>query len=120
MNLKRSVLYGALFWVILFILASVLLFGFGLDSEGMIFNISIIVIGIIVVAIVSHFQFKKERNPNGLMTGIVYALVSIILDAVITVPLFINDYAMLFNLFYLISVILGIITVVIVAGLKKK
>ena len=54
------------------------------------------------------------------MTGIVYALVSIILDAVITVPLFVKDYLMLFNWYYLISIILGIITIVIVAKNKKR
>ena len=86
----------------------------------MTFNVSIIAISVIVVAMVSHFQFKKERKPNGLMTGIVYGLVSVVLDAVITVPLFVKDYAMLFNMYYLISVVLGIITVVIVARLKKR
>src|SRR3989344_5628045 len=112
MSLKRSVLYGILFWAILFALASVLIFAIGLPSEGMAFNVSIIIISLIVVALVSNKQFKKEKRPNGLMTGIVYALVSIILDAVITVPLFVKDYLMLFNWYYLISIILGIITVV--------
>ena len=54
------------------------------------------------------------------MTGIIYALVSIILDVVITVPFFAHDYLIVFNWYYLVSVILGTITVVVVTGMKKR
>lgn len=120
MSVKRSIIYGVIFWIALFIVISVLMFTAGLSTEGMTFNIIVSILGIIVVAIVSHYQFRKEQNPQGFLTGLIYALVGLILDALITVPLFIKDYALLFNLPYFVSVVLGIITVMVVASTKKK
>ncbi|MFH1501362.1 MAG: DUF5367 family protein [archaeon] len=120
-NLKRAVLIGALFWVLIFFEVSILMFGLGLES-GTLYYIVHYILSVILVAIASLIYFRgkvKAGAKEGLLLGLIMALTGIILDLIITVPLFVKDYTAFFGDLYLwIGILLGIITVTLI-GIKK-
>ena len=122
MNLLKASLYGAVLWMLIFFEVSVLMFGFGLD-EGMFYYSVHFVLSLFLVALISLLYFRKEKAgfANGLKIGLVFMLTEIILDSVISVPLFIKDYSVLFGSFSLwLNLSLGVITVGIIGAVKKK
>ncbi len=76
-----------------------------------------------MAGIVALLYFKKEKAnfKNGILAGIIFAITGIILDSVITVPLFVKDYGLMFGgLGLWVGVILEILTIGVVGAVKKK
>lgn len=86
MKTKRAVLCGALVWLMIFSLFTVLSFIPGIkDSETQ----QGIVIGIFIIPSASlgaAIYYKGGDRTNGLIIGLVMIGVALILDAIITVP----------------------------------
>ncbi len=121
MKILKSVLYGALLWVLIFFEVSILMFGLGL--EGILYYIIHYIIAIILVSIIAILYFKKEKADfgKGIILGIGFSIVGIVLDSIITVPLFIKDYSLMFGDIGLwIGIFLGIITAGVVGAIKRK
>ncbi len=102
MNLKQSTLFGVLFWLIIFVEVSIIgfspdlatmgEFGFEFNQTG---NIIHLIAVTLIAAILARLYYKKDKPKfiDALQVGIVISLIGIILDAVITVPLFVKNYA---------------------------
>jgi hypothetical protein len=128
MKLVKAIGLGVVLWVLIFFEVSILMFGFKLSPPSAnyytIHYLFLAIISIILGFI--YFSGKKVKGGffRGLLIGVIFIIIGIILDAILTVPLFIipqggsyhsflNDYYMLFG--YLIVIIL-----LAVVGLVKK
>jgi hypothetical protein len=119
MNLKRAIWTGALSWVLVFFEVSILMFGFGVENtDTNIVHYILFAIAIAIPAII-YFQKAKASVKSALYLFAVYFIVSLILDAVITIPLFVKDYAFLLNPYHLIGLAESLIVILIIAVVKK-
>ncbi|HAT03913.1 MAG TPA: hypothetical protein DCS29_04035 [Candidatus Magasanikbacteria bacterium] len=99
MNLKRAFGYGAMLWVIIFVVISILIFlPWFKDSEFRV-DIAWYILEIPIVLIWAKMYFKADppTTKKGLMLGLVALVAGTILDMIITVPLFVKSYAMYFG-----------------------
>jgi hypothetical protein len=122
MKIKRAVLCGALLWVLIFFEVCILMFGLKLQPERTYYIIHYILSGIIafIAAFIYFGKGIKKGFKEGLLVGIIFAITGIILDSIITIPLFNNfDYSFLLNIYLWFGIIEGIIIVTIVGSLKK-
>lgn len=122
MAVKRAVLFGAILWVVIFFEVSILMFGFNLTA-GTTYYIIHYVLLILLAGIVSALYFNskttKKGFAEGLKAGILFAITGIILDAIITIPLFIKDYSFFLNIYLWIGIIEGIFIAGIVGEIKR-
>jgi hypothetical protein len=86
MNILRAILSGIITWTLIFITFMILSFiPVVKDSEVqqyMLFYITLIPI----LLVGTRFYYQKENSLNGLLLGSIMAIVSLALDALITVP----------------------------------
>lgn len=118
MNWKRAALFGLLLWVLIFFEVSILMFGFGL-SQGMAAYYYAHYIILVILVIISAFLYFKGKNipksfNEGLAVGIMFIAVGIILDSLITVPLFVKNYAFLYSLEMIGSAVLVIVVTALI------
>lgn len=121
MKILKPVLYGALLWGLIFFEVSILMFGLGL--KGIPYYIIHYILAIILVAIITILYFRKEKAgfKKGIIAGIIFSITGVVLDSVITVPLFVKDYSLMFGDIGLwIGIFLGIITAGVVGAIKKS
>ena len=121
MNLKRVILFGALLWILIFFEVSILMFGFNL-KEGLSFYVIHYIMLIILTAMVSMFYFKKQKvtAAEGLKVGVIFLIISSILDAIITIPLFVKTYSFYSNIYLWIAFLITLLTTTIYGALIKK
>jgi hypothetical protein len=120
MKFWRAITFGALLWVLIFFEVSVLMFGFGLTSGRIYYLVHYIVL-IFLAGFVSHFYFRKggAGAKEGFLLGIVMMLTGILLDAIITIPLFIKSYSFFADIYLWIGIAEGVVITTIVGALKK-
>lgn len=121
MNLKRAILFGALFWILIFFEVSILMFGFDL-KEGLSYYLIHYIMLIILTALVSIFYFKKQKASavEGLKVGIIFLVVGAILDAIITIPLFVKTYSFYTNVYLWIGFLITVLTTTTFGALIRK
>jgi hypothetical protein len=120
MNLKRAILLGIALWVIIFFEVSILMFGFGLTG-GVVYYTVHYILAAVFLAIASMVYFKKAGSiKEGLFLGLIFIVVGAILDAAITVPLFVKDYSKFFNGVMLAGYLETLVVPVLVGILKGK
>lgn len=122
MKFKRAILFGILLWVLIFFEVSLLMFGFGLDGTQTSYYIWHYILLAFISIIVAMLYFRKKVNKGfgeGLKVGVVFTIVGLILDAVITVPLFVKEYSFFLDSFLWIGLIEGIVLTGIVGAIKK-
>jgi len=95
MNYRRGILLGALLWVLIFFEVSILMFGFGMTAPMASWIHQVLLI--LLVLICSWIYFNKTRKikmaaMEGLYLGLIFVITGMVLDAVITVPLFVKSY----------------------------
>jgi hypothetical protein len=122
MKLTRAILCGALLWILIFFEVSILMFGFGLNT-GLTYYIIhyLIVIPLVLIVGLVYFSGKriKKGAGEGLLAGIVFAVTGVVLDAIITVPLFVKTYSFFADVYLWLGIIEGIIIITIVGAVKK-
>ncbi|MEK7680492.1 MAG: hypothetical protein AAB348_00360 [Patescibacteria group bacterium] len=99
MNYKRAAGFGILIWVFIFVIISVLMFLPPLiGKELAIFGILWILL-IPLTLMIAKWYFTKEKATakSGLFLGLISLLVGIILDSIITIPLFVKSYSAFFG-----------------------
>ena len=100
MNIKRGLLFGLLFWIFVFVAVSILIFLPWVKDSALRVNIIWYIIEIPIVLILAKWYFK-QRKPTikeGFLVGLVVLITGSVLDAIITVPLFIGgDYGKFFG-----------------------
>lgn len=124
MNWKRAVTAGIILWVAILIEVSILMFGFGLASQSYNYYIIhyILLTILSILAIIFYFDGKKIKTglKEGFFAGITMLVTAVILDSLITVPLFMKlDYSFLYRIDIVLGEIWAIILAIIIGGIKK-
>lgn len=121
MNFKRALLSGALLWVLIFFEVSILMFGFKLTGNSYYITHYILLIFLTTIATLVYFRGKKAKAglKEGALLGLTFVIVGIILDAVITIPLFIKDYSFFLDIKLILSYLEGIIITSIIGYIRK-
>lgn len=120
MNLKRAVMFGAFIWVMIFFEVSILMFGF--KMTGTTYYTWHYIFSAVIVVFASWIYFKKVKGglENGIIAGIIFIMVGCILDAIITIPLFVKNYGFFLDRYLWIGLIEGIVATSLVGALKKR
>lgn len=121
MNLKRAVLCGALFWVLIFFEVSILKFGLKLpvDLTYYIVHYAAILVLTLISALI-YFDIKQKSGFNeGFLLGVVFVLAGFILDFIVTVPLFIRDYKFFNDVYLWMGYAEIVVVATVIGGLKK-
>ncbi len=92
MNIKRALGFGALMWIFIFVLWSIIIFIPALQDKETTQFVVYWVLLIPVVLLTAKWYFKADPPTlkKGILLGIIALVVGSILDAIITVPLFIE------------------------------
>jgi hypothetical protein len=123
MRIWKAIGLGALLWVLIFFEVSILMFGFKLATTNPFYYVIhylFLAISTIVLSLI-YFSGKKKTKDGffrGLLLGVIFIIFGLILDAIITVPLFIlpqgGSYHGFFNDYYMLF---GYIIVIVFAGI---
>ncbi len=122
MDFKRAIWTGAISWVLVFFEVSVLMFGFGITNT----DVSIVhyILFPITILIPALIYFNKPKIKTGAKQGLylclIFFAVSLVLDSIITIPLFVKDYAFLLNPYHLIGLAESLIVTIIVSVTVKR
>jgi len=124
MRFWRAVLTGALVWVLIFFEVSILMFGFKLTASDSIYYIIHYTASFIFVLLASLIYFRGKKVGAGIgqgfLLGIMFIIVGVVLDSIITIPLFMNfNYSFLITGEMLVGYTLGLVICIIVGVLKK-
>lgn len=129
MKLLKAIGLGIVFWVLIFVAVSVLMFGFKLSAPSInYYTILYLIVAIITIVLtLIYFSGKKKTRGGflrGILVGIIFIIIGVILDALITVPFFIipqgGSYMSYFlDSYLLIGFLVSIILSGIVGAVKK-
>lgn len=99
MNIKRAIGFGIMFWVLAFVVISILMFSPWFKDGEMRQNITWWILEIPITLLLAKWYFKKvtPTAKNGLVLGVLGLITGSILDAAITVPLFVKSYSLFFG-----------------------
>jgi hypothetical protein len=118
MKLLRGILIGALLWVLIFVEWSIIIFTPILKDLG---NYQYIVHYLILIPIVifgANYYYKSKDKVNGFLLGAVMLITGMILDAIVTVPLFTIPQGTVHMEFFLAPLMLaGYIEFLLITGL---
>jgi len=117
MNIIRAIWTGAIVWALIFFEVSILMFGFKLQLSVLYYVIHYILIAVFAfIFAYIYFNAKKVKANilQGLLLGLTWMVVGIILDTLITVLLFTKTFA-----FFLDPMLwLGYLIVIAIATIK--
>ena len=106
----------------IFFEVSVLMFGFGVQNiNSNILHYALLLV-LILISTWVYFRGRKVKKGlgEGFFLGLSYVVVGVILDSIITVPLFVKNYVSFFVSWgMLIGFIETILVTIIVGALKK-
>ncbi|MEM9674436.1 MAG: DUF5367 family protein [Bacteroidota bacterium] len=116
MNIKRAIISGVITWILgVLVYSAPYILPFIENSEQYV-NV-VFPLGVVLAVIIgAYFYYHSSYTTNGFRLGIVMIMVAIVLDALITVPLFIipeggNHFAFFTDLsFWLIAAEFVIVT----------
>ena len=99
MNYKRALGFGVLLWAIIFVVISVIMFLPWFKGHDMRIQVAWWVLAVPAVLLWAKAYFKQDSPTvkKGLTLGLIALVVGIILDTIITVPLFVKDYVAYFG-----------------------
>jgi len=98
------------------------MFGFGISN----IDTSVIhyILFPITILIPTLIYFKKPKIKLGAKQGLYLCLIffatSLVLDLIITIPLFVKDFSFLLNPYHLIGLIESFIVTIVVGAMKKR
>ena len=122
MKTLRALSMGALVWVLIFIEISITMIGLKL-SETVVWVAHYFVL-IPIAILCSWLYYKSKDSINGFVLGIVFLIVGIVLDMIVTVPLFIipqgGGYGTYFSNIFMLSGFLELIVLVGIYDLLRR
>jgi len=104
--MKKMVLYGLLWWVLIFVEVSIIGFtpglatvgenGFSLLPKGIAIHFILLVI---ISALLGKLYFRKTivESQNAIVPAATIVFIGFLLDALITVPFFVKSYSVYFT-----------------------
>src|SRR3989338_8592016 len=123
MKLIRAITWGIALAILIFFETSILLFGFKLNPENYVYYIIHIPLLIIFTLLcsISYFWKKEIKGSllHGFLVGIIFVLITILINAIITIPLFIKDYAFLLRTDIILGELLIVFLTTLVGWAKR-
>ena len=122
MKTWRAIGTGALLWVLIFVEVSILMFGFGLITASSTYSIIhyILLTILTVICVLIYFRKVKVSFTEGVLLGLVMLATGILLDVIITVPLFVKNWAYFLDPKLLVGYFWGFLIAVIIGSIKRK
>lgn len=139
---KRAVMIGIALWVLIFFEVSILMFGFKLNAPDPNYYLihTLLLTAFILILSIVYFNGKtlenqrfsgssKQKNKKilkkvkngfgeGIVLGIVFVVVGVILDSVITIPLFIIPQGGSYTSFlFSVEMLLGYLEIIVLSGI---
>lgn len=120
MKIKRAILTGALLWVLIFFEVSILMFGFKLQGAVYYFAHYLLAAILTTICAMIYFNKNKASAKTGFILGIIYLVTGIILDATITIPLFVKSYNFFANPLLWLGYTEGVLVTTLVGFIEKR
>ena len=122
MDIKRAIWTGVISWVLIFFEVSIIMFCFKIKStETSIVHYILFPFTITIPALI---YFKKPNIKidikHGIYLSLIYFATGLVLDSIITIPLFVKDYYFLLNPYHLIGFVESLIITILIGLIKKK
>ncbi len=94
-NLQLATLWGILLWMLIFAFVSIFMF----VLPNLNTNLLLLLINPVLILLCGFMYFREVEGSvrEGLFLGLFWILISIVLDAAITVPLFVKSYQFFFQ-----------------------
>lgn len=122
MKRLRALSIGVLVWVLIFIEISITMIGLKLSETAVWVAHYFVLIPIAILC--SWLYYKNKDSINGFVLGIVFLIVGIVLDMIVTVPLFIipqgGGYGTYFSNMFMLSGFLELIVLVGIYDLLRR
>jgi len=120
MNFGKATILGILLWVLIFVEFSALMFIPGLNSTVQVILHLIILPFLVWICCSMYFKKNKGGWKEGFLFGACLLIIGEILDALITVPLFVKSYSVFYMQWNLwVGFVEMIIFTTIFGSLKK-
>lgn len=118
MKLQRSIMFGAALWIAAFVVISIVMFVPWFKESTLRVMAIWWILEIPVVLLLAKWYFKADPPTvkKGVLLGIVGFVVSMVLDAIITVPLFVKSYAAFYGSWQLWVGLVEILVLCVLAG----
>lgn len=121
---KRAIWAGIILWALILSEASILIFGFGLSRTSLLYY-SIhyfLLIFISAIAAVTYFRGHiRAGAKQGLYLGLIMLAVGIVLDSIITIPLFLKfSYSFFLNLYLWVGMAETVLITTLVGIVKDR
>ncbi|MBU2542635.1 hypothetical protein KJ785_03685 [Patescibacteria group bacterium] len=99
MNIKRAIIFGIGVWIAAFVIISILMFTPWFKDSQTRAQVTWWILEIPAVLLLAKWYFKMDPPTikKGFLLGVIGLVVGIILDSVITVPLFVKSYTVFFG-----------------------
>jgi hypothetical protein len=125
MNFNKALVLGIILWILIFFEVSIMMFWLKIiEGNPIYYSLHFIFLSFFVIFLSSYyFRFKYTvRGWNeGLLLGLIFFLVSLILDSIVTIPLFMNrDYSFLMKTDVILGEIWTIVLCAIIGWINKK
>jgi len=103
MKYTRAVLFGVFLWAFVFVASSILMFAPGIKDQTFFQYLILWVLFIPFVLFIAkwYFHMDSPTAKKGFVLGVIALLVSLVLDCIVTVPLFVKAYSVYFSNNYL-------------------
>ena len=119
MRFLRAIGIGALFWLIIFVEISITMIGLAFSDLTTYIIHYILMIPLSILC--AWLYYKSGDKTNGFALGLLVVLVGVVLDMIITIPLFIipqgGSYGSYFSNYYLLA---GLLEGIVLIGLYKN
>lgn len=93
-----AILIGIALWVLIFFEVCILMFGLKISKGAEYYTILFIVMAIFLIAASwTYFTFQEPSLKEGIKAGIVFIITGIILDLILTIPLYTKNYSFLIS-----------------------
>ena len=118
MKYARMLGFGAMLWIAAFVVISIVMFTPWFKESQLRIMAAWWIVEIPVVLLLSKWYFKADPPTvkKGFLLGIVGLAVSMALDAIITVPLFVKSYAVFYGSWQLWVGLVEILALCVLAG----
>jgi len=123
MKTLRAILLGVLLWALIFVEIQVTIFGLKLSSTAvlLIHYLFLILFGVLG----AKLYYESEDKLNGFLLGLIFVIVVVILDMIITYPLFIappgegiqTNYSMISIFIPILPMFIGFAELIAVVGI---
>ena len=99
LKFKTATLWGVIGWALIFVEISILIFIPILAGQELLQTILHLVILLFIVWLMAAMYFKKTHPSvkKGMIVGVYFLIIGTILDLVVTIPLFVKDYASFYS-----------------------